>query len=61
LKYLILLVISLLLAAIARVVTEIRYRQEAIAREDAIRAAAISQGLSRLPMGGFDEPAKWNK
>ena len=53
--------VSLLLAAIALVVAEIRYVQDATAREDAIRAAAINQGLSQLPMGGFDEPARWNK
>jgi hypothetical protein len=61
LRIAILLLASVLLAAIALVVTEIRQTQEAIACENAIRAAAINQGLSRLPMDGFDEPAKWNK
>ena len=60
-KIAILLLASVLLAVIALVVTEIRQTQEATERQNAIRAAAINQGLSRLPMGGFDEPAKWNK
>jgi Tfp pilus assembly protein PilV len=61
LKIAILLLALVLLAAIALVVTEMRQTQEAIARENVSRAAAINQGLSRLPMGEFDKPARWNK
>jgi len=61
LKIAILLLVSVLLAAIALVLIEMRHSQEAVARENATRAAAINQGLSQLPMGDFDKPAKWNK
>jgi len=51
----------LVLAVAALVLAKMQAVEAELAREQAARAAAINEGLNKLPMGDFDKPALWNK